>query len=1159
MTIEARFKNHPANVFLAASAVEELHRCETTGGAMVLGACAPLSIVEHACAEAAAARPHHEGEAARACSSMLRWFASTQIRNVASLGGNIATASPISDMIPMLTACGATLVIASSARGRRTAPLAGFFLGYRKVDLQADEVIVSVHVPHSRPFEFIRPFKQARRREDDISIVTGGLRVRLEPSPTGAGWRVVDSTLAFGGVAATVALAPQTAAALAGASWDEQTIDKASVVLQEELRVSSNAPGGQAEYRTALVASALFKFFIGTSVDLAENAAATASAAQLPLPKLPPPPLVSAAERSGSRSWLVEPKPATSGTQRYPHASYPGLEDNASPGITSTTDCEAARAGGVRVVGESLPHAAGARHTTGEAEYTDDAPAPPGTLHACLIRASKAPAALGPIDASEARASAGVVRVLFASDLPEGGFNTIGPIAKDELVFAEDEVLHVGQVIGIVVALDAEQARLAAGKVAVTYGPPPAGVTPCYTIEDAIAAESFFDGTGKTPSYTDTRHDLEAGPPVAEALSEPGLVTVEGEVKIGGQEHFYLEPNTTLAMPTDDGGLSILASTQAVAKTQALASRATGVPCHKIVAKVKRMGGGFGGKETRSVWASCACAVAAHVLQKPVRLSLKRDVDMSSSGGRHPFVARYVAAATPTGGAHGGPRLQVLDVRLFSNGGAMLDLSGPIMDRALLHVDNVYKWPSFRARGVACRTHTPPNTAFRGFGGPQAMVVTESIIYHLANALGVPPDTLRENNLYHDGDTVTFGHKLAEGEMRVPRAWREIVEGASVAARRAEVGAFNQANKWRKRGLAVVPTKYGINFTAKFMNQGGALVHVYTDGTVLVSHGGTEMGQGLHTKVCQVAARAFGVPLRAVHVAETATNAVANSQPTAGSVSNDLYCMATLDACRQILARLEPLRLKAPSASLAELALQAFMERVDLSAHGYFAVDTKRCGFDWAVRPGVLPDGTPDQTVRGHPFNYFTQGVGVVEVEIDVLTGDHEVRRADLLVDLGSSINPALDIGQIEGAFTQGMGWTTTEELMWGDADHKWVQPPGRLHTSGPGTYKIPAFNDVPREFNVRLMSGVDNKVAVHSSKAVGEPPFFLGAAVFFAIREAVGAARAQHASSTAHFTLYSPATSERIRMACADRFAVRAMGDAAPADGDALPCRGSF
>jgi len=343
------------------------------------------------------------------------------------------------------------------------------------------------------------------------------------------------------------------------------------------------------------------------------------------------------------------------------------------------------------------------------------------------------------------------------------------------------------------------------------------------------------------------------------------------------------------------------------------------------------------------------------------------------------------------------------------------------------------------------------------------------------------------------------------------------------------------------------------------MNQGGALVHVYTDGTVLVSHGGTEMGQGLHTKVCQVAARALGVPLRAVHVAETATNAVANSQPTAGSVSNDLYCMATLDACRQILARLEPLRLKAPSASLAELALQAFMERIDLSAHGYFAVDTKRCGFDWAVRPGVLPDGTPDQTVRGHPFNYFTQGVGVVEVEIDVLTGDHEVRRADLLVDLGSSINPALDIGQIEGAFTQGMGWTTTEELMWGDADHKWVQPPGRLHTSGPGTYKIPAFNDVPREFNVRLMSGVDNKVAVHSSKAVGEPPFFLGAAVFFAIREAVGAARAQHASNTAHFTLYSPATSERIRMACADRFAVRAMGDAAPADGDALSCRGSF
>ena len=519
-------------------------------------------------------------------------------------------------------------------------------------------------------------------------------------------------------------------------------------------------------------------------------------------------------------------------------------------------------------------------------------------------------------------------------------------------------------------------------------------------------------------------------------------------------------------------------------------------------------------------------------------------------------MAKYTAAARPSADG-GAPKLAVLDVQLYSNGGAFLDLSGPVMDRALLHVDNVYHWPSFRARGVVCKTHTPPNTAFRGFGGPQGMLVTEAIMGHLATALGVDGDVLREANLYADGATVPFGQKLdgkvgnggSGGEWRVPRAWAELTAEAEVAKRRAEVDAFNKEHKWRKRGLARLPTKYGINFTAKFMNQGGALVHLYTDGTILVTHGGTEMGQGLHTKVAQVAARAFGVSLAAVHIAETATDKVANSQPTAASASTDLYCMATLDACRQILHRLAPLRKESPDASLAELAFKAFFARIDLSAHGFFAIDTHRCGFDWDAKPGAHADGTPDNTTRGFPFNYFTQGVGCCEVEIDVLTGDHSVRRADLLVDLGSSINPALDIGQVEGAFTQGMGWTTTEDLVWGGNEHAWVKPAGRLLNSGPGGYKLPSFNDTPAALNVRLMSGADNPVAVHSSKAVGEPPFFLGAAVFFAIRDAVAAARADHLGAegggTAHFDFFSPATSERIRMACGDRFAAAAGGAA--------------
>lgn len=1165
--IESRYKNHPCRLFLVAGAVGALRTLDDTAEGMVLGACAPLSDVEHLCAAAAAARPGCEGEAARAIGSMLRWFASTQIRNVACLGGNLVTASPISDMIPLLIACGATLTIASEARGERSVPLRAFVQGYRRVDLAADELLVAVHVPHSKALEFVRPFKQARRREDDISIVTAGLRVRLAVAD--GKWTVVDATFAYGGLAPTAVLASKAAAILEGKEWGAAAVDEACRAALDELRVAPSAPGGQPEYRSALVTSALFKFFVGTSVDLERLAPAGS----------PAPPLIEASERSAARSWVVEPKPATIGMQRYPHASYPGIEAEeaaGTPPIASAAHAGgpegtlAAQAGGVRVVGQSLPHAAGERHTTGEAEYTDDAPTPAGTLHSWLVRAERAPATLEAIDAAAAEAAPGVVRILFAADVPLNGHNAIGPVAKDEWCFADGVVLHVGQVIGLVVAESAEAARQAAALVRITYGVL-AGVTPCYTIDEAIACNSYYE----TPPF-DSHHELENGPDVDTVLSEPGLVVVRGTFRMGGQEHFYLETNCCYAAPTDDGGLELLCSTQAVDKTQKLVSYVTGAPCNKVVVKCRRMGGGFGGKETRSVFASCACALAAHLLRRPVRLSLRRDVDMGTTGGRHPFIATYTAAARPDPSG-GPPKLAALDVRLHSNGGAFLDLSIPVLDRALLHVDNSYLWPAFRARGVVCRTHTPPTTAFRGFGGPQGLLTAEHIIEHLASALDVPALELRAANLYAAGDEVPFGQTLSPNEWRVPRAWAQLRKDAQVDARRAAVAEFNQANRWRKRGIALCPTKFGINFTAKFMNQGGALVHVYTDGTVLITHGGTEMGQGLHTKVCQVAARAFGIPLSACHVAETASDKVANSMPTAASASTDLYAMATLDACRQILARLRPVRARMPHAKFGELVLHAWLDRIDLSAHGFFAIDTKRCGFDWTIQPGRKPDGTPDQRVRGHPFNYFTQGVGCVEVEVDVLTGDHEVVRTDLLVDLGSSINPALDIGQIEGAFVQGMGWTTTEELIYGDAEHPWVRPAGRLHTAGPGTYKLPAFNDTPRIFNVQLLGDADNPVAIHSSKAVGEPPFFLGAITFIAIRDAIAAARADHRApkdglftpkdggasggavpravpgdvsggAAPYFPLDSPATTERIRMACADRFAEQAIGEQASA-----------
>lgn len=448
------------------------------------------------------------------------------------------------------------------------------------------------------------------------------------------------------------------------------------------------------------------------------------------------------------------------------------------------------------------------------------------------------------------------------------------------------------------------------------------------------------------------------------------------------------------------------------------------------------------------------------------------------------------------------------------------------------------------------------------------MAVCEHIVDHLAVACKVSGDNMRRSNLYKVRENTPFGMTIGEnfsGKWNVPTMWDRLYNELNITQRRSEVDVFNSKHKWVKRGISFVPTKFGIAFTAKFMNQGGALVHLYTDGTVLVSHGGTEMGQGLHTKVCQIAAQAFGIPVENVYVNDTSTDKVANTIPTAASMSTDTYGMATLDACRQILARLEPIREKlGPEASLKQVASSAHMARIDLSAHGFFALDSSRCGYDWAkTKPDGFPSTSPENAWKGHPFNYFTQGVVCSEVEIDVLTGNHRTLRSDIMVDVGSSINPAIDIGQIEGAFIQGMGWSTIEEIVFADDDHTWVRPSGKLFTSGPGTYKIPAFNDVPEVFNVSLMENVDNPFAVHSSKAIGEPPFFLGTGVFYAAKEAVRAARMEVLKDDSYFEMRMPATSERIRMHCADEIAADSLtqGASEPSQGAirSFQARGSY
>ena len=539
----------------------------------------------------------------------------------------------------------------------------------------------------------------------------------------------------------------------------------------------------------------------------------------------------------------------------------------------------------------------------------------------------------------------------------------------------------------------------------------------------------------------------------------------------------------------------------------------TGVQANKIVSKVKRLGGGFGGKETRSIQLSGICATAAKKLQRPVRCMLNRDEDMMTSGQRHPFLAAWKVAVNKDG------KIQALDADVFGNAGWSQDLSGAVVDRALSHIDGVYLIPNVHVRGRLAKTNTVSNTAFRGFGGPQGMFIAETYMEEIADHLKMPVEKLRDINMYKPNEITHFNQSLKD--WHVPLMYKQVQLESSYDSRRESIIAFNDAHKWKKRGLALIPTKFGISFTALFLNQAGALVHIYHDGSVLVAHGGTEMGQGLHTKMTMIAAEALKVPLANVFISETATNTVANTSSTAASASSDLNGYAIFNACEQLNVRLAPYREKlGAEASMKELAHAAYFDRVNLSANGFYK--TPDIGYIWGPNTGQM-------------FYYFTQGVTAAEVEIDTLTGDWTCLRADIKMDVGRSINPAIDYGQIEGAFVQGMGLFTTEESLWHRAS-------GQLFTKGPGTYKIPGFRDIPQVFNVALLKGVEweNLRTIQRSRGVGEPPLFMGSAVFFAIRDALKAARKQYGCEEV-LSLQSPATPERIRISCVDPIVKRA------------------
>ncbi|MDF0598586.1 xanthine dehydrogenase molybdopterin binding subunit [Psychromarinibacter halotolerans] len=804
-------------------------------------------------------------------------------------------------------------------------------------------------------------------------------------------------------------------------------------------------------------------------------------------------------------------------------------------------------------VAKPLPHDAARLHVTGAARYVDDIPVPAGCLSLAFGLSSVARGRIVAMDLDPVRAAPGVVAVLTAEDIP--GDNDVSPSIHDEPLLAEGEVFYIGQPVFAVVAETHLAARKAARLAKIEYQELP----PLLTVDDALEAESYFEGGPVTWAIGD----------VAAALDGAAHV-IDGTLEMGGQEHFYLEGQAALALPQEGGDMVVHSSTQHPTEIQHKVAETLGVPMHAVRVETRRMGGGFGGKESQGNALACICAVAAAATGKPCKMRYDRDDDMTITGKRHDFRIAYRV------GFDGDGRIAGVDFTHYVRCGWSMDLSLPVADRAMLHSDNAYHLPACRIESHRLKTNTQSATAYRGFGGPQGMLGIERVVDHVAHALGKDPLEVRRVNYYRemagvdggsapapaahprdisgqkkgpeldgadphrdmasrgsagavdeapgglaadpDGVQVTPYHMPVE-DFILHEMTDALVTASDYHARRAAVAEWNATNPVLKRGIAFAPVKFGISFTLTHLNQAGALVHVYQDGSIHMNHGGTEMGQGLFQKVAQVAAARFGVPLEMVKITATDTGKVPNTSATAASSGSDLNGMAVKIACDTIRDRMAEFLAEEHQAAAADVVFAD--GQVSVGGASYtFAEAAQKC---YAGRVGLSATGfykTPKVTWdrsqgRGRPFFYFAYGAAVTEVVIDTLTGENRILRADILHDAGTSLNPALDIGQIEGGYVQGAGWLTTEELVWNDK--------GLLTTHAPSTYKIPACSDRPGVFNVALWDGANREETIYRSKAVGEPPFMLGISALMALSDAVASCGADYPA------LDAPATAERV------------------------------
>ncbi|MFG0583180.1 xanthine dehydrogenase molybdopterin binding subunit [Pseudomonas sp. zjy_9] len=756
------------------------------------------------------------------------------------------------------------------------------------------------------------------------------------------------------------------------------------------------------------------------------------------------------------------------------------------------------RAGMTSGVGRSVKHESADKHVSGEAVYVDDRLEFPNQLHVYARQSDRAHARIVRIDTRPCYEIPGVAIAITKDDVP--GQLDIGPVVAGDPLLADGKVEYVGQVVLAVAADSLETARKAAMAAIVEYE----DLEPVLDVVEAYRKQHFVLAS----------HTHRIGDSAAQLASAPRRL--QGTLHIGGQEHFYLETQISSVMPTEDGGMLVYTSTQNPTEVQKLVAEVLGVPMNKIVIDMRRMGGGFGGKETQAAGPACLCAVIAHLTGRPTKMRLPRMEDMSMTGKRHPFYVEYDVGFDDDGLLHG------IEMDLAGNCGYSPDLSGSIVDRAMFHSDNAYFLGNATINGHRCKTNTASNTAYRGFGGPQGMVAIEEVMDAVARSLGKDPLEVRKRNYYGKTErNVTHYHQTVEHNV-IHEMTAELEASCEYAKRREEIRAFNARSPVLKKGLAMTPVKFGISFTATFLNQAGALIHIYTDGSIHLNHGGTEMGQGLNTKVAQVVAEVFQVDIQRIQITATNTDKVPNTSPTAASSGADLNGMAAKNAAETIKQRLVDflvrdykvtpediefrngqVRVRDHFLSFEEMIQKAYFGQVSLSSTGFYRT------------PKIYYDR---DKAAGRPFYYYAYGVACVEVLVDTLTGEYRMLRGDILHDVGDSLNPAIDIGQVEGAFVQGMGWLTCEELVW--------NAKGKLMTNGPASYKIPAIADMPIDLRVKLVENRKNpEDTVFHSKAVGEPPFMLGIAAWCALKDAV----ASLADYQVQPQIDAPATPERV------------------------------